>query len=111
MKILIIGAGGVGNALAKLLATRSFYDTVVVSDYDLSRAHSVLEWVGTHHPAARSKFVADQVDASSSELVSALAKKHGATVVMNAVEPSFVQSIFQGAFDAGADYLDMAMSL
>ena len=111
MKILIIGAGGVGNALAKLLATRSFYDTVVVSDYDLSRAHSVLEWVGTHHPSARSIFVADQVDASSSEQVSALAKKHGVTVVMNAVEPSFVQSIFQGAFDAGADYLDMAMSL
>ncbi|MBT5616624.1 MAG: ATP-binding protein, partial [Microbacteriaceae bacterium] len=41
----------------------------------------------------------------------ALARKHGATLVMNAVEPSFVESIFNGAFAAGADYMDMAMSL
>ncbi|MGB1101975.1 MAG: saccharopine dehydrogenase NADP-binding domain-containing protein, partial [Pontimonas sp.] len=38
MKILLIGAGGVGNSLAKLLATRDFYDAVVVADYDMSRA-------------------------------------------------------------------------
>ena len=30
---------------------------------------------------------------------------------MNAVEPKFVQSVFAGALAAGADYLDMAMSL
>ena len=28
MRILLIGAGGVGNSLAKLLATRNFYDSV-----------------------------------------------------------------------------------
>jgi len=31
--------------------------------------------------------------------------------VMNAVDPRFVMPIFSGAFAAGADYLDMAMSL
>ena len=30
---------------------------------------------------------------------------------MNAVEPKFVPTIFTGALAAGADYLDMAMSL
>jgi saccharopine dehydrogenase (NAD+, L-lysine forming) len=35
----------------------------------------------------------------------------GATHVFNAVDPRFVMSIFDGAFAAGADYLDMAMSL
>src|SRR5688500_9679306 len=30
---------------------------------------------------------------------------------MNAVDPRFVMPIFEGAFAAGADYLDMAMSL
>ena len=30
---------------------------------------------------------------------------------MNAVDPRFVMPIFDGAFAAGADYLDMAMSL
>jgi saccharopine dehydrogenase (NAD+, L-lysine forming) len=30
---------------------------------------------------------------------------------MNAVDPRFVMPIFSGAYAAGADYLDMAMSL
>jgi hypothetical protein len=30
---------------------------------------------------------------------------------MNAVDPRFVMPIFNGAYAAGADYLDMAMSL
>ena len=31
--------------------------------------------------------------------------------MLNAVDPRFVMPIFDGAFAAGADYLDMAMSL
>jgi saccharopine dehydrogenase-like NADP-dependent oxidoreductase len=111
MKILLVGAGGVGNALAKLLATRDFYEHVIVADYDASRAEGVLEWIAGRFPEARSRFSAEHIDASAPENVTALAKKHSATVVMNAVEPAFVQSIFQGALDAGADYMDMAMSL
>ena len=111
MKILLVGAGGVGNALAKLLATRDFYEHVIVADYDTSRAEGVLEWIAERFPNARSRFSAEHIDASAPENVTALAKKHGATIVMNAVEPAFVQSIFQGALDAGADYMDMAMSL
>jgi saccharopine dehydrogenase-like NADP-dependent oxidoreductase len=111
MKILLVGAGGVGNALAKLLATRDFYEHVIVADYDASRAEGVLEWIAGRFPEARSRFSAEHIDASAPENVTALAKKHSATVVMNAVEPAFVQSIFQGALDANADYMDMAMSL
>lgn len=111
MKILLVGAGGVGNALAKLLATRDFYEHVIVADYDTSRAEGVLEWIAGRFPEARARFSAEHIDASAPENVTALAKRHGATVVMNAVEPAFVQSIFQGALDADADYMDMAMSL
>ncbi|CAB4647410.1 MAG: ATP-binding protein [Actinobacteria bacterium] len=111
MKILLVGAGGVGNALAKLLATRDFYEHVIVADYDTSRAEGVLEWIAGRFPEARARFSAEHIDASAPENVTALAKKHGATVVMNAVEPPFVQSIFQGALEADADYMDMAMSL
>ena len=111
MKILLVGAGGVGNALAKLLATRSFYDTVVVCDYDVTRAVGVIEWIAQRNPEAATRFVAEQVDASQAENITALATKHQATIVMNAVEPAFVQSIFSGALAANADYMDMAMSL
>ena len=111
MKILLVGAGGVGNSLAKLLATRNFYDEVVVADYDTARAQSVVDWIGERFPANHARFRAEHIDASRALTVTEVAQKHGSTMVMNAVEPSFVESIFDGALAAGADYMDMAMSL
>ena len=43
--------------------------------------------------------------------MAALAREQDATHVFNAVDPRFVMPIFEGAKAAGADYLDMAMSL
>ena len=111
MKILLVGAGGVGNSLAKLLATRDFYEAVVVADYDVSRAESVIEWIGERFPSARATFSAAQIDASQASNISDAVREYQSTIVMNAVEPSFVESIFDGALEAGADYMDMAMSL
>ena len=61
--------------------------------------------------AGDSRFVAAQVDASSADAVASLCREHRITHVFNAVDPRFVMPIFDGAFAAGADYLDMAMSL
>ncbi len=112
MKILLIGAGGVGDAIVKLAAERNFFDQLVVADYDLARAQKSVDYVRSGHSTNTSaKFIADQVDASEPANISALVRKHGSTHLMNAVEPKFVQSVFQGALDAGANYMDMAMSL
>lgn len=112
MKILLIGAGGVGDAIVKLAAERNFFDEFVVADYDLARAQRSVDFVGKRHsPEVAALFKADQVDASAPANVAALIAKHGATHVVNAVEPKFVQSIFQGCLDGGAHYMDMAMSL
>lgn len=113
MRILLVGAGGVGDAIAKISARRSFFELMVVTDYDISRAERTIEWLKNKHGAAaiEGRFVADQIDASNSESVTEVARRHGATHVMNAVEPKFVQTIFAGALAANADYLDMAMSL
>jgi saccharopine dehydrogenase-like NADP-dependent oxidoreductase len=112
MRILLVGAGGVGDAIAKIAARRSFYETIIVTDYDKSRAERTIEWIRAKHgDNVASRFVADQIDASKPEVVAEVAQRHAATHVMNAVEPSFVQAIFAGAHAAGANYLDMAMSL
>ena len=103
MRILLIGAGGVGAAFAAIAARRDFFETIVVADYDLARAERAAD--------ADERYVAAQVDASSAEVIAGLCRDHGITHVMNAVDPVFNMSIFGGAFAAGADYLDMAMSL
>jgi saccharopine dehydrogenase-like NADP-dependent oxidoreductase len=112
MRILLVGAGGVGDAFAKIIARRSFYDHIVVSDYDLARAERTIASVSARHgDVVASRFTAAQIDASDAERVAAVVTEHQITHVMNAVEPKFVQSIFAGALAAGADYIDMAMTL
>jgi saccharopine dehydrogenase-like NADP-dependent oxidoreductase len=112
MRILLVGAGGVGDAIAKIAARRDFYELLVVTDYDPARAERTIAWITAKHGAeVAGRFVADRIDASDPDNVAEVARKHGATHVMNAVEPKFVPTIFAGALAAGADYLDMAMSL
>lgn len=110
MRVLMIGSGGVGDAAARIAVERDFFEAWIVADYDLARAEKTVAAV-VDRRQGETRFVAAQVDASSSEAVAALAREHRATHVFNAVDPRFVMPIFTGARAAGADYLDMAMSL
>src|SRR6478735_11547000 len=105
MRILLVGAGGVGSAFCAIAARREFFERIVVADYDGARAEQAAAAVGD------TRFTAAQVDATSADAVAALVREHGITHVMNAVDPRFVMPIFDGALAGGADYLDMAMSL
>ena len=105
MRVLAVGAGGVGTSAALIAARRDYFDRWVAADYDVARAEDLVARVGDN------RFVAAQVDASSADAVAALCREHGITHVLNVVDPRFVMAIFDGAFAAGADYLDTAMSL
>jgi saccharopine dehydrogenase-like NADP-dependent oxidoreductase len=105
MRVLLIGAGGVGTAVVRIAARRGFFERFVVADHDEARAQAAVASV------ADGRFHAACIDASDAEAVAVLARAEGATHVLNAVDPRFVMPIFDGAFAAGADYLDMAMSL
>ncbi|HEV7957570.1 MAG: ATP-binding protein [Microbacteriaceae bacterium] len=111
MRILLVGAGGVGDAIAKIAARRTFFEQIVVSDFDRSRAERTIAWIEARHGPQGDRFLAESIDASDPDNVEVVARRHGSTHVMNAVEPKFVPTIFAGALAAGADYLDMAMSL
>jgi len=103
MKILLVGAGGVGGAFAAIAARRDFFDAIVIADYELGRAEKAAE--------TDDRFVAARIDASDESSVADLCREHEITHVMNAVDPVFNMPLFDGALAAGADYLDMAMSL
>ncbi len=104
MRILVVGAGGVGTAVVRTIARRDFFEALVVADHDEGRARAAADVGDPRITSAR-------VDASDAGAVAALARSCGATHVLNAVDPRFVMPVFEGTFAAGADYLDMAMSL
>ncbi len=105
MRILVIGAGGVGSAFVPTALRRSFFERIVVADYDLRRADAVVA------RATDPRVSAAQVDASSADAVAALIREHRITHVLNAVDPRFVMPVFNGCAAASAQYMDMAMSL
>jgi len=112
MRILLIGAGGVGDAIAKVAARRDFYEAFIVADYDLTKAEATIDWIARKHGTqVAEKFAPAQIDASVAANVTELVRAVDATHVINAVEPKFVPTIFSGTFTAGANYVDMAMSL
>src|ERR1700722_18474710 len=102
MRILLVGAGGVGSALARIAARRPFAE-LVIADYDLVRAQ--------HAAAARDGYEAVQLDARDERAVADLLTQRRCDVLMNATDPRFVMPLFRAALRAGVHYLDMAMSL
>jgi len=106
MRILVVGAGGVGTAAVAIAARRDFFEQMVVADYDPARVEHALAQV-----AGDARFSGARVDASSVESIVAQIREHRITHVLNAVDPRFVMPIFDACFAAGVDYLDMAMSL
>ncbi len=105
MRILVIGAGGVGGAIATAASRRDFFEHMTIADIDEARAAQVATKTGD------ARFASAQVDASDKASILALARDINADVIMNAADPRFVMPIFDAAFEAGANYLDMAMSL
>jgi saccharopine dehydrogenase (NAD+, L-lysine-forming) len=105
MRILIIGAGGVGSSAALIAARRNFYEHIVIADYDRRRADALADRLNDP------RFTAIELDATDAQAVAQACRTHRITHVLNVVDPRFVMSIFEGAYLAGADYLDTAMSL
>ncbi|MFL6240874.1 MAG: saccharopine dehydrogenase family protein [Actinomycetes bacterium] len=104
MRLLVVGAGGVGGAFARIAARRDFLEQVVLADYDEARAVAAATHGGERFSAAR-------VDASDEVALAELLRASGADAVLNATDPRFVMPIFRAALAAGVNYLDMAMSL
>jgi len=102
MRILLVGAGGVGTAFARIAARRPFAE-LIVADYDLGRAQRAA--------AASDRFTAVRLDARDEQAVADLLTAHSADALMNATDPRFVMPLYRAALRTSTNYLDMAMSL
>jgi len=104
MKVLVLGAGGVGGAFARIAARRQSFAGIVVADADGARAAAVAAASG---PSCTSI----ALDASDQAAITAALVELGCDAVVNAVDPRFVLPIFEAALAAKVTYLDTAMSL
>jgi saccharopine dehydrogenase-like NADP-dependent oxidoreductase len=105
LRVLVIGAGGVGAAVGRIAARRDFVESLVLADLDPARAERAAAATGSPRVSATS------VDASDPDAVVALTVATRADAVLNATDPRFVPPVFAGCLRAGVTYLDMAMSL
>jgi saccharopine dehydrogenase-like NADP-dependent oxidoreductase len=105
VKALVIGAGGVGSAIANIASRRTSITQMTVADYDLKRAEAAV---------ARTKddrFKAAKVDAADVEALRELIRNTKPDIVVNAIDPRFVMPIFRACEVEEVNYMDMAMSL
>ncbi len=110
MNILIIGAGGVGTSAAMIIKRAGeegqWAKKIVIADYNEARAKEVAQDI-----CGGGRFVASKIDASNQEDIARVIGDFDIDFVMNAVEPSFNESIFDTCYEAGVTYLDCAMTL
>jgi saccharopine dehydrogenase (NAD+, L-lysine-forming) len=106
MKVLLVGVGGVGEAIAVIAQERPWLERMVLADINLERAEEVRRRL-----RAPEKFVAARIDASDRASIASLAREHAVDLILNAVEPRFNEAIFDAAYESGCHYMDMAMTL
>ena len=108
--ILIIGAGGVGLALARKCAQHNdaFGDITVASRRQVM-AESVADSARAYRQNSSHTITAAAVDAKDSAAVAALIKKTSAAAVLNVASPHTNMGVIEGCLQGGAHYLDTAV--
>jgi saccharopine dehydrogenase-like NADP-dependent oxidoreductase len=106
MKVLVLGAGGVGAAFAAIAQRRDAFEQVVLADIAQERVRAVVAGLGE-----AGRFSAERVDASDQRDVAELIGRVRPDAVLNACDPRLNLPIFAAAFEARVIYLDMAMTL
>ncbi len=106
MKVLVVGAGGVGSAFAAIAQRRDAFERVTLADVSPRRAREAAARL-----AEADRFAAEQVDASDRADLVGLIERTKPDAVLNACDPRFNEPIFGACLHARVTYLDMAMTL
>lgn len=106
MRMMLVGAGAVGESMVKILQWRDprgeWLEYVLVCDFDAARARQVVDMLH-----GDDRFTAGQVDATDTEKIAAMAREHAIDFIMDAAPPFASNHIFDAAFAAGANYGSM----
>ncbi len=106
MRMMLVGAGAVGESILKILRVRdpekSWLSYVLVCDYDLNRAQEVIGKLD-----GDDRFKAAKVDATNIKQLTELIEEHAIDFVMDGAPPFASDVIFDAAFEKGVNYGSM----
>jgi saccharopine dehydrogenase (NAD+, L-lysine-forming) len=110
MKVLLVGSGGVGEAIALITEKRDpeaqWLKQMVLADYNINRAREVSQKL-----VDSTRFPPEQIDAGDRDSIRRLVSKYTPDLIMNGCDPRFNKTLFDVAYETGCNYMDMAMSL
>jgi saccharopine dehydrogenase (NAD+, L-lysine-forming) len=106
MRVLVLGAGGVGGAFAAIAKRRDSFEHVTLADVSPERAREVVARLGEPD-----RFSAEHVDASDRQDLARVIGASRPDAILNACDPRLNEPIFDAALTARVTYLDMAMTL
>lgn len=105
-KVLIIGAGGVGNVVAKKCAqVKEVFTDIMLASRTLEKCEKIRDEI---KKSLKRTIEVAQVDADKAEEVVALIKKFKPDVVVNVALPYQDLSIMDACLETGTNYLDTA---
>ncbi|MDW7670226.1 MAG: saccharopine dehydrogenase NADP-binding domain-containing protein [Bacillota bacterium] len=106
MHVLLIGAGGVGEAIVNILSSRKskndWLKKMILADSHEDRVCRIAEKIGEPR-----RFIPAVIDASQKDQIKHIIRYYGVDLVLNASPPYLNRSIFEAAYEAETHYLDL----
>jgi saccharopine dehydrogenase (NAD+, L-lysine forming) len=108
-KVLIIGAGGVGNVVAKKCAQNdAVFDDIMIASRTKSKCDKIADDIKKYFPKSKTKVQTAKVDADNVPELVKLIKKYKPAMVINVALPYQDLTIMDACLETGIHYLDTA---
>ncbi|TSA86476.1 saccharopine dehydrogenase family protein [Deinococcus detaillensis] len=108
-KVIIIGAGGVGNVVAKKCAQNdSVFTEVLIATRTVSKADKIVAEIHQHLPDSKTQFSTASVDADNVPALVELFNAFKPELVINVALPYQDLTIMDACLETGVHYLDTA---
>jgi saccharopine dehydrogenase (NAD+, L-lysine forming) len=108
-RVLIIGAGGVGNVVAKKCAQNdSIFSEICLASRTVSKCDKIAAEIKTYNPNSKTVVTTAKVDADNVPELVALIKQYNPVLVINVALPYQDLTIMDACLETGVHYLDTA---
>ncbi len=108
-KVIIIGAGGVANVVAKKCAQNDgVFTEVLIATRTVRKADAIVAEIHEHLPGSKTKFSTTTVDADNVPELVKVIREFGPKMVINVALPYQDLTIMDACLETGVHYLDTA---